>query len=134
MSWKLDEKFRIPGNEAIVRFIDREHPSAHDDIATVLINSAKGLTDVQWHCPEANTYACVVLHTLKNRIFGIAFSMSGLAFRLAPQLIHKALQDGGRVINEIGEEWVMFESSADVARWCKIAHDVAVASYLSKEN
>ncbi|MDP3768475.1 MAG: hypothetical protein Q8S13_10710 [Dehalococcoidia bacterium] len=49
MAWKLDEKFRTGENEAIIALIERENPSAHDNAASILTDSAKGLRrPVRW--------------------------------------------------------------------------------------
>jgi hypothetical protein len=137
MPWPLDERFRIPENRAILDFVQRDNPSAHDDVATVLTESAKGMSDAGWYCPDVQSYAYVVLHTQGNRIFGIAFGQGGLAYRLPPERIPEAVAEGGKVYPEIGDDWVMFEpwppgERIEVTlerpkRWCKIAHDHAVA-------
>ena len=138
MAWSLEDRFRTAENEAIIAFIERENPSAHDDVAGVLTESAKGLPDVQWYCPDVHRYAYVVLHTRSNRIFGIAFSMSGLAYRLPPGTIPEAVTEGGKVYSEIGDEWVLVQAWKPeetmavtrnrLKRWCKIAHDYAGGS------
>jgi hypothetical protein len=40
MAWNLDDRFRTPENRAILAFIERVNPSAHDDVSSVLIQSA----------------------------------------------------------------------------------------------
>lgn len=107
-------------------------------MASALTDSAKGLPDVQWYCPDTWAYAYVVLHTRSNRIFGIAFGMGGLAFRLPARVIPEAVGDAGEVYSEIGDEWVLFPpwqvdkprnmTQARLKRWCKVAHDYAVGS------
>ena len=94
MSWPLDEKFVTPRNEAILAFIRREQPSAHDDVASVLTGSAKGLTGVQWYCRGVHRYAYILLHSGDNTIFGIAYGMQALAFRLPPAMIPGAVASG----------------------------------------
>ena len=86
MPWPLDERFRIPENRAILDFVQRDNPSAHDDVATVLTESAKGMSDAGWYCPDVQSYAYVVLHTQGDRIFGIAFGAvaAGRAHRSHP--------------------------------------------------
>jgi hypothetical protein len=46
MAWDLDDRFRTPENRAILAFIERANPSAHDDVASILIHSAEDLRDV----------------------------------------------------------------------------------------
>jgi hypothetical protein len=128
VAWPLDERFRTADNRAIVTFIERMNPSAHDDIASILISSAKDLPDVRWYCPDTARYAYVVLHTPRSRIFGIAFGMDALAFRL-PRLLHPdALAADGTVYAEIDDEWIQWRRTTmlDTKRWCKGAHDYAV--------
>ena len=137
MPWSLDERFRIPENQAILDFVQRDNPSAHDDVATVLTESAKGMSDAGWYCPDVQSYAYVVLHTQGNRIFGIAFGQSGLAYRLPPERILEAVAEGGKVYPEIGDDWVVLDpwppdeptavTFERLRHWCKIAHDHAVA-------
>jgi GMP synthase-like glutamine amidotransferase len=136
MPWTLDAKFRTVENEAVVAFIERENPSAHDDIASALTDSAEGLSDVRHYCPDVHQYAYFVLHTLSNRIFGIAFGMNAIAYRLPSRVTPEAIAEGGRVYSEIGDEWVLFPpwrqdesrtvTQTNLKRWCKIAHDYAV--------
>ena len=127
MGWDLDPKFRIVDNRAILAFIERVNPSAHDDIATILIKSAEDLPDVKWYCPDTRRYAYVVLHT-QHRIFGIAFGMAALAFRLPGALHPEALAAGGTLYAEIDEEWMEWRRTTmlDTKRWCKAAHDYAI--------
>lgn len=138
MPWSLDDRFRIAENHAVLAFIEHGNPSAHDDVASVLMESARGLPDVQWYCPDVHRYAYVVLHTGGKRIFGIAFGMTGLAYRLPPGAIAEAVAEGGKLSLEIGEEWVTVQpwrpgesrtvTGEKLKRWCKIAHDYAVGS------
>jgi hypothetical protein len=130
MRWPLDHTFKTVENEAIIAFIEREQPSAHDDVASALIESAKGLTDVRWHCPDPHAYAYVVLHTRANTIFGIAFGMRSLAYRLPRDAIQDAVAEGGTVCAEIGDDWLLCQPWGMPVRlkhWCKTAHDHAVA-------
>ena len=129
-AWSLDGKFRTQENEEVVAFIERKNPSAHDEVAGELINSAKGLPDVQWYCPDKWRYAYVVLHTRSNRIFGIAFGMSGLAFLLPAEMIPEAVAVGGEIYPAIGDQWILWQDNKprNMTRWCKLAHDYAVGS------
>jgi GMP synthase-like glutamine amidotransferase len=136
--WTFDERFRIPVNEAIVAFIEGVNPAAHDDVASVLTDSAKGMPDVRWYCPDVHRYAYVVLHTKSDRIFGIAFGMNALAYRLPKEVIPQVLAEGGSIYSEIGDDWVLLEpwradeplaaTGVRVRHWCKVAHDYAVGS------
>ena len=76
---QTDERFKIPANRDVIEFI-----------------------------PSTKSFAYVVLHTDANRIFAIAFDMSGLAFRLAPETIEAAVADGGTLEPKVGADWVRF--------------------------
>lgn len=133
MLWPLEAKFRIAENEDVLAFIERENPSAHDNVASVLTDSANGLPDVQWYCPDVHAYAYMVLHTRDNRIFALAFGMNGLAYRVPPKMIPEALANCGSACSDIGADWVLIapwpQGGAPQAAapnhklWCKIAHD-----------
>lgn len=122
MPWPLDSKFKIPENEAVLAFIEAENPSAHSDIASVLTDSAKGIKDVRWYCPDPHAYAYVVLYTRDHRIFGIACGMNTVAFRLPEPLMDEALKAGGQTDPRIGPDWIAFDFTAP-SHWCKAAHD-----------
>jgi hypothetical protein len=128
VSWPLDDKFLTARNAAILAFIRRQQPSAHSDVASVLTASAGGLAGVQWYCPDVHRYAYMVLHSRDNTIFGIAYGMQSLAFRLPPGMIPEAVTSGGSVDAAIGDEWVLFppwgqaRPEGDLQRWCKIAY------------
>jgi hypothetical protein len=127
MAWPRDARFTIGTNADVLAFIERKQPSAHDDVASALMQSARGLSQVEWYCPDPHRYAYVVLHTRDNRIFGVAFGMSALAYRLPPGRIAEAVSEGGRVYAEIGDDWVAFEpwegrdAAARLRRWCGVA-------------
>jgi hypothetical protein len=131
MPWTIDNKFRISGNEAVVSFILKHRElSAHDEVASVLTRSARGLSDVHEYCPDINRYAYVLLHTGAHRIFGIAYGQATLAYRLPQVRIAEAVAEGGKPCPEIGPEWVMLDpwspnGPSTVAKCCKIAHDHA---------
>ena len=73
----------------------------------------------------------VALHLDDFSIVGLAFGMSGLAFRLPEESIPEALRDGGAIAVELGPTWVRFEPWTDretlaqsrerLARWCAAA-------------
>ena len=45
MAWSLDGRFRTAENKEIIAFIERENPSAHDNVAGQLTDSAnKGVS------------------------------------------------------------------------------------------
>jgi hypothetical protein len=131
MPWPLDDKLKIGANKDVIAFIQRVNPSAHDDVASALTDSATGLSDVKSYCPDLHAYAYVVLHTQANRIFGIAFGMNALVYRLPADVLPEALAEGGKAYEDIGADWVLFEPWNQPMRlrhWCKVAHDAAVKS------
>lgn len=130
MPWTLDEKFRTPANAAILAFIERESPSAHDEAASALTESARGLSDVHGHCPDTQRYAYFVLHTREQHIFGIAFGMSCVAYALPPDAIPSAVEAGGELDDALGAGWVTWRigAPARLEHWCKLAHDHALGS------
>ncbi|MSU64039.1 MAG: hypothetical protein EXS31_16875 [Pedosphaera sp.] len=131
MPWSLEDRFRIPENSVVLAFIESQNPSAHDEVASMLTSSARGLRDVGCYCPDLHAYAYVVLHTRSNRIFGIAYGMSALAFRLPKAVITEALADGGSNCAEIGGDWISVTKHVDV--WCKRAHGYVVSDHFGTE-
>jgi len=133
MPWTIDDRFKTAVNQDVVSFIMRhENLSAHDEIAEWLTRSACGLPDVSWYCPDVQSYAYFILHTLDDRIFGIAFGQRALAYRIPLEKIVEAVADGGRPYPDIGDDWVLFApgemaGSELIRRWCKIAYDKTVA-------
>jgi hypothetical protein len=129
MPWALDARFRTAVNESIVAFIERRQPSAHSDVASALTESARHLSDVSWYCPDLPRYAYVVLHTPDYTIFGIAFGMDAVAYRLPSGVIEEGVAAGGTLEPAMGDGWVRFKpwgGPVDLRRWCKIAHDHSV--------
>jgi hypothetical protein len=122
VSWPLDPRFKLRENAAVLDFIARQNPSAHDEASTALADAASGLSDVARYCPDKHAYAYFVVHTRANRIFGIAYGMSSVAFALPPAIAHD-----GRAATEIGDGWVVFGLGSDLRSWCKRAHDHAVS-------
>ena len=125
-----DARFLIPDNANVVEFIRRTNPFAHSDVGSVLFELGKVTPGARAYCPVPSAYSYVVLHTVANRIFAIAFDMRGLAFRLAESEMGEAISDSGLAAPEIGGDWVRFEpwgrEASDVTRarlrkWCSRA-------------
>jgi hypothetical protein len=133
--WALDPQFRIPVNRSVVEFIERANPSAHSDVASALIDAAKGLRDVRHYCPDSARYAYVVLHTGDHVIFGLAYGMNALALRVGADDVERGVADRGWADAELGEGWVRFDPFAvdeptkvtrdRLRRWCARAHEWA---------
>ena len=130
MSFTIEDRFKIPENEAVVDFILRNGTlSAHDEVAEVLTRSAEGLADVKWYCPDVHRYAYVVLHTGRHRIFGIAFGQRTLAYRLPQQRQAEAVAAGAQPCGDIGHDWMIFDPWKDAGKpldtrdWCKRAYE-----------
>jgi hypothetical protein len=132
MRWPpLPEPFRTPHNEAVVRFVEGlPDLSAHDEVASALIASARGLPGVMSYCPDAQRYAYVVLHTREHRIFGLAFGMRVLSYRLPDARREEAQSEGGSACADVGGEWIQFDpwqSSVNAQKWCRVAYRHALA-------
>jgi hypothetical protein len=101
-----DPRFAIPENADVLAFIGRTNPFAHSDVGSLLFELARDAEGVAAYCPAPGSYAYVVLHTLTDRIFAIAFDMRGLAFRLGALDRAVALAEGASPVPEIGDDWV----------------------------
>jgi hypothetical protein len=127
-----DEKFKTPYNRDVIEFIRVMNPFAHSDVGSRMMELVKGLEKAQYYCPAWGNLAYVVLHTEASRIFGIAYDMDGLAFRLPSSAIPDALADRGKVDSKIGEDWIRFDpwavdemtpvTLARLKRWCEVAY------------
>jgi len=123
-----DPRFVSDDNNAdVIEFIRRANPFAHSDVGSVLFELGKETPGAHAYCPVPSVYSYVVLHTDANRIFAIAFGMSGLAFRLAPDDEAAALADGAIHASDIGIGWLRFEpwghgpraaTDARLRQWC----------------
>ena len=129
-----DARFVIPENADVIEFIRRVNPFAHSDVGSVLFELGKETPGAHAYCPVPSVYSYVVLHTNPDRIFAIAFGMSGVAFRLAPEDEAAALKDGGVRATDIGAGWMGFEpwsrdpktvTRARLLRWCNHACELA---------
>ncbi len=135
MAWPLDRRFDIPENRDILSFIRNHNPSAHDEATSALQDAAEGLGDAAHYCPDLHAYAYMVLHTESNRIFGIAYGMSAIAFRLPPTHHASATAGGGKVDGGLGTEWFEFPAyrsdeplaatRAQLRCWCNLALEYA---------
>jgi len=132
-----DPRFSIDFNADVMEFIRRVNPFAHSDVGAVLFDLGKETLGAYAYCPVPSVYSYVVLHTDADRIFAIAFGMSALAFRFAPEDAETALGDGGTHALEIGANWMRFEpwsreprsvTHERLARWCARACDTARVS------
>ena len=127
----LDRALDVARDRAVIAFLRRAQPSAHDDVASELEIAARGLSGVRRYCPDPAAYAYFLLHDRTPTVFAIAYGMSALAFRLSEEHALEAREDGGVPCDEIGEGWVRFEpyrasetlaaSRARLAKWCRIA-------------
>ena len=129
-----DPRFFIRDNADVIEFIRRVNPFAHSDVGSVLFQLGKAIPGAGAYCPVPSVYSYVVLHTESDRIFAIAFGMSGLAFKLSPETEETARSDGGERAPEIGAGWMRFEpwsraprsvTDERLARWCARACDLA---------
>ena len=129
--WIIDEAFCTDANAEVLRFLRQANPSAHSDAADELTRAGAGTPTVRPYCPDYTRYAFVALHLEDLTIVGIAFGMSGVAFRVPEDRVAEALGDGGVIAVELGSRWVRFEPWTDhetlaqsrhrLAHWCAVA-------------
>lgn len=129
--WSLPDRLRLPANSRVLDFLRDARPSAHSDVAEVLVRAARCVDGVRCCCPDPARYAYVVAYRPDARIIGLAFGLSGIAFRLPSHRVRAALLAGGTPELELGSEWVRFapwvegESGAEtlgrLVDWCRIA-------------
>lgn len=129
-----DARFAIEDNAEVMEFIRRVNPFAHSDVGGVLFELGKETIGAHAYCPVPSVYSYVVLHTAADRIFAIAFGMSGLAFKLADENDEAARLDGGTPAPELGAGWMRFEpwgrgprsvTHERLLRWCGRACELA---------
>lgn len=127
MSWIFDSRFRIGANSTVLAWLERVQPSAHDDVASAVIASAKGLGGVQHYCPNPASYAWLGLHTTGNVIFALASGMNTVAFRLPPDAFKSALDAGGVPAIDLGPDWIQWQLGwdMDLGPWTKLALEYA---------
>lgn len=134
MVWDVSElqrRFDSARNAEALRFLAQKHPSAHSDLSEELMKSAAGLPRVSSYCPDAQSYAYVVLHTENKLIFAMALGMKDLVFKLPETQIPQARLEGGEPWPDIGPGWVGFDpfavptdmpgTRAKLHRWCRVA-------------
>jgi hypothetical protein len=129
--WLLPDRLKQPENSRVHDFVRDVRPSAHSDVAEVLIRAVDHVAGVRCYCPDPARYAYVVAYRPDARIIALAFGMSGLAFRLPGHRVRAALLAGGAAESRLGAEWVRFapwvegESPAEtldrLVYWCRIA-------------
>ncbi len=128
----LKTRFNRSENDAVIRYLETHHPSAHSDIASELLDAAQGLPHRHWYCPDKWSYAYVFLHTPSGTIYGLAVGMRTLLFRLPQAEMPAALAEGGEAYKELGPEWVSFypfhpdipraQMQARMKHWCTAAY------------
>ena len=92
-------------NRQVLNFLNDK--SAHSDVVDSLITGAKSLGDVQIYCPDPAQYRYFVVST-RGVVIAIAFGMDTVAFRLDERMKARALESGGALLSECGNEWVSF--------------------------
>ena len=50
--WSIDERLDTAANADVLRYLRRESPSAHSDVAEALGRAAAGLSRVRSYCPD----------------------------------------------------------------------------------
>ena len=133
MGWELPSYFLQPCNVTVTRFLEITSPSAHSDIVGELLLSAAGLPGAGSYCPDHQNYAYVVLHTVDNKIFALAYGIKRLCYRVPSGFSAAVEAHGGKAWAEIGPEWVCFDlfdtgertevSRQRMVKWCRIAFE-----------
>lgn len=82
-----------------------------------------GLPGAYRYCPDKYAYAYVAACTADQRIFALAFGMSGLALRAGPADLEALGAPAAEPAPEIGEDWFTLPAAApaDLRRWCQRA-------------
>lgn len=129
--WELPARLGLPANSRVLDFLREARPSAHSDVAEVLIRTAGHVGGVRCYCPDPARYAYVIAYRSDARIIGLAFGVSGLAFRLPGCCVQAALRAGGTLEPRLGSDWVRFapwvegesgsETLGRLADWCRLA-------------
>ena len=105
-----DARFKTDVNADVMAFVRELNPFAHSDLGQLLIDLSRALPAVSHYCPSYGSCAYVVLHDASDRIFAVAWDMSGLALRIddgAARL--EAISDGGYAASAVGPQWVGFD-------------------------
>jgi hypothetical protein len=118
-----DPRFQTAANADVIEFIRKKNPFAHSDVGSVAFELGKQIPGAHAYCPAATSYAYVVLHDDRDRIFAIAFGQHGFGLRLAPSSIDEAVADGAVPAPDIGADWVTLDpwDAKDKARKQKVA-------------
>jgi hypothetical protein len=126
-----DEKFKIPVNEAVIDFIRRTNPSAHDP-GDKLARLGRAIVGVRVYVPSPRSASYLALHTEANVIFAVAFGMKNIALRLPAEILAQA----GAPFLDIGEDWLCVEAfrgaagraawDATLQRWVEVAYRAAL--------
>lgn len=104
--------------------------SAHDEVASALLNATRALGDVVTYCPDPKQFRYVLTAT-RGTVFGVATGMSTVSFRLDREMCRRALQSGAEAASEIGPDWVSFTlfrsdwPAPDLAFWALKAYALA---------
>jgi predicted amidohydrolase len=105
MNTAVPDSLKTDANGAVLAWLADK--SAHDEVASALINATRVLGDVLTYCPDPKQFRYVVTAT-RGIIFGVATGMSTVSFRLDREMCKRALQSGGETAAEIGPDWVSF--------------------------
>lgn len=105
MNSDVPDSLKNEANAAVLAWLADK--SAHDEVATALINATRALGDVVAYCPDPKQFRYVVTAT-RGIIFGVATGMSTVSFRLDREMCKRALQSGAETASEIGADWVSF--------------------------
>ena len=124
-------------NSTLINYLQKTQPSAHADMVELLVNSAEGLADVTFFCPDSDNHAYYLAHTSGGVVFAAVMGMSVLLYRLPKQAVSGALAKGGEIFNELGGNWITFNPfwperhdehrMRDLQHWCRLSYHHALA-------
>ena len=128
MTQSIPRELQNEINRQVLNYLNDK--SAHSDVVDSLIAGANSLGDVQFYCPDPAEYRYFVVST-KGAIIAIALGMDTVAFRLDERMKARALESGGALLSECGNEWVSFTlfrddwPTVDVEFWARTAYAAA---------
>lgn len=132
-----ESRFLIDVNEDIIGYIRYVNPSAHSDVGSLLFDFARRILGARVYCPMPKSFTYVVLHTAADHICAIASGQRALSFKLAAPGRAEAIANGAVADEEIGLDWVRFDtwalphtsnSGAVLLPWAKHAFRDATAA------
>ena len=117
MRWPIvPNTLRVPENDSLLYYLDREQPSAHSDLVDELVRGLEGQRGFHLFCPAPTQFSYCLAHTEKGIVFALATGMRAISVRVPPELVAEARSDGGLQHAGLADIWLQFEAfSSDTA-------------------